>query len=142
MNVISFTTEFPPQKRVILSRAGRYTTGAVEGSALKIRRIARTGVPQVRRVFVLALNLGKHEPLPPVSHFHRFECRTAPSTTAVAFPRRLLASVIAILALASLTLAAQSQVIAITGGKLLTISHGTIENGVLVMADGKIAAVG
>jgi len=33
-------------------------------------------------------------------------------------------------------------VIAITGGKLLTVSHGTIENGVLVMADGKIAAVG
>jgi imidazolonepropionase-like amidohydrolase len=34
------------------------------------------------------------------------------------------------------------QVIAITGGKLLTITHGTIDNGVLVMADGKIAAVG
>ena len=34
------------------------------------------------------------------------------------------------------------QVVAITGGKLLTVSHGTIENGVLVMADGKITAVG
>jgi hypothetical protein len=34
------------------------------------------------------------------------------------------------------------QVVAITGGKLLTVSHGTIENGVLVLADGKIAAVG
>ncbi len=34
------------------------------------------------------------------------------------------------------------QVIAITGGKLLTISHGTIENGILILADGKIAAVG
>src|SRR6202008_3476684 len=33
-------------------------------------------------------------------------------------------------------------VIAIQGGKLLTVSHGTIENGVLVLADGKIAAVG
>jgi imidazolonepropionase-like amidohydrolase len=32
--------------------------------------------------------------------------------------------------------------IAIEGGKLLTVSHGTIENGVLVIADGKIAAVG
>jgi imidazolonepropionase-like amidohydrolase len=32
--------------------------------------------------------------------------------------------------------------IAITGGKLLTVSHGTIENGVLVIVDGKIAAVG
>jgi imidazolonepropionase-like amidohydrolase len=37
---------------------------------------------------------------------------------------------------------AAHNVIAITGGKLLTVSHGTIENGVLVMADGKIAAVG
>lgn len=36
---------------------------------------------------------------------------------------------------------ASPQVVAITGGKLLTVSHGTIENGVLVMADGKITAV-
>ncbi len=34
------------------------------------------------------------------------------------------------------------KIIAITGGRLLTVSHGTIEHGVLVMADGKIAAVG
>lgn len=32
--------------------------------------------------------------------------------------------------------------IVLTGGKLLTISHGTIEHGVVVMTDGKIAAVG
>ncbi|HZD31257.1 MAG TPA: amidohydrolase family protein [Candidatus Angelobacter sp.] len=32
--------------------------------------------------------------------------------------------------------------IAITGGKLLTITHGTIENGVLVIDKGKIVAVG
>ncbi len=38
--------------------------------------------------------------------------------------------------------AAPPAVVAIEGGKLLTVSHGTIENGVLVMADGKIAAVG
>ena len=38
--------------------------------------------------------------------------------------------------------AAAPQVVAITGGKLLTVSHGAIENGVLVLADGKIAAVG
>jgi imidazolonepropionase-like amidohydrolase len=37
---------------------------------------------------------------------------------------------------------ASSQVVAITGGRLLTVSHGTIENGTLVLADGKIAAVG
>jgi imidazolonepropionase-like amidohydrolase len=35
-----------------------------------------------------------------------------------------------------------SKPIAITGGKLLTITHGTIENGVLVLQNGKIAAVG
>jgi imidazolonepropionase-like amidohydrolase len=35
-----------------------------------------------------------------------------------------------------------SKPIAITGGKLLTMTHGTIENGVLVIENGKIAAVG
>ena len=34
------------------------------------------------------------------------------------------------------------KVIALTGGRLLTVSHGTIDNGTLLMADGKIAAVG
>ena len=38
--------------------------------------------------------------------------------------------------------AAKSGAVAITGGKLLTVSHGTIENGVLVIVDGKITAVG
>ncbi|HEX3968212.1 MAG TPA: amidohydrolase family protein [Edaphobacter sp.] len=33
-------------------------------------------------------------------------------------------------------------VIAITGGKVLTVSHGTIENGVVLIESGKIAAVG
>lgn len=32
--------------------------------------------------------------------------------------------------------------VAIKGGKLLTITHGTIENGVLIMQNGKIVAVG
>ena len=32
--------------------------------------------------------------------------------------------------------------VAIKGGKLLTITHGTIENGVVVMENGKITAVG
>jgi imidazolonepropionase-like amidohydrolase len=36
----------------------------------------------------------------------------------------------------------QSGTLAITGGKLLTVSHGTIDNGVLVVVDGKITAVG
>jgi len=34
------------------------------------------------------------------------------------------------------------QAIAIRGGKLLTITHGVIENGVLIMENGKITAVG
>ena len=38
--------------------------------------------------------------------------------------------------------ASPSAVTAIVGGKLLTVSHGTIENGVLLMQDGKITAVG
>ena len=37
---------------------------------------------------------------------------------------------------------AQEKAIAIKGGKLLTITHGTIENGVVVMQGGKITAVG
>jgi len=37
---------------------------------------------------------------------------------------------------------AQQKPIVLKGGKLLTISHGTIENGVLVMQNGKITAVG
>jgi imidazolonepropionase-like amidohydrolase len=38
--------------------------------------------------------------------------------------------------------ASNSGMIVLKGGKLLTVSHGTIENGVLVMENGKIAAVG
>jgi imidazolonepropionase-like amidohydrolase len=53
---------------------------------------------------------------------------------------------VALLALAApgiLTAAdAAKKVIAITGGRLLTVSHGTIENGVLLIDDGKISAVG
>src|SRR5919204_3656182 len=35
-----------------------------------------------------------------------------------------------------------SQVIALRGGKLLTITHGAIENGTIVMQTGKIVALG
>ena len=37
---------------------------------------------------------------------------------------------------------AQDKAIALKGGKLLTVTHGVIENGVVVMQGGKIAAVG
>jgi imidazolonepropionase-like amidohydrolase len=41
-----------------------------------------------------------------------------------------------------LAAAAQQKPVALRGGKLLTVSHGTIENGVLVIENGRIAAVG
>jgi imidazolonepropionase-like amidohydrolase len=41
-----------------------------------------------------------------------------------------------------LAAAAQQKPVALRGGKLLTVSHGTIDNGVLVIENGKIAAVG
>ncbi len=50
--------------------------------------------------------------------------------------------VVAVSTIAAQGQLAPSQVVAITGAKLLTVSHGTIENGTLVMAGGKIAAVG
>jgi len=70
--------------------------------------------------------------------------------SAVAFPNSLLRLLalsfigiaLALVATTTQLPAQQPQVIALTGGKLLTVSHGTIENGVLVMSDGKIAAVG
>ena len=38
--------------------------------------------------------------------------------------------------------AASNETIAIKGGKLLTITHGVIENGVVVMHNGRITAIG
>jgi imidazolonepropionase-like amidohydrolase len=54
----------------------------------------------------------------------------------------LVAGQILLLSLLFNTSVAQQTVIVLKGGKLLTVSHGIIENGVLVMADGKIAAIG
>jgi imidazolonepropionase-like amidohydrolase len=58
--------------------------------------------------------------------------------------KKLICVALLLLAAPASLLAADAakKVIALTGGRLLTVSHGTIENGVLVMADGKIAAVG
>jgi imidazolonepropionase-like amidohydrolase len=50
----------------------------------------------------------------------------------------LVTVVLTLVALAS----AQEKPVALKGGKLLTITHGTIENGVIVMQGGKITAVG
>jgi hypothetical protein len=46
------------------------------------------------------------------------------------------------LALGGIGVAQQAKAIALKGGKLLTVSHGVIENGVLVIENGKIAALG
>jgi len=43
---------------------------------------------------------------------------------------------------ANTTAAASNETIAIKGGKLLTITHGVIENGVVVMHNGRITALG
>ena len=55
--------------------------------------------------------------------------------------RRTAAIATAILVLAGLPALAQNT-IAITGGRVLTISHGMIENGTVLVENGKIAAVG
>ena len=48
-----------------------------------------------------------------------------------------------IVLLSTFTLAqAAPKTVVIKGGKLLTVSHGTIENGTIVLSGGKITAVG
>jgi imidazolonepropionase-like amidohydrolase len=54
----------------------------------------------------------------------------------------LLLSVVMAAAQTPAPKAASSETIAIRGGKLLTVSHGVIENGVIVMQNGKITAIG
>ena len=44
--------------------------------------------------------------------------------------------------LVGVTASAQQKTLVLKGGKLLTVSHGVIENGVLVMSGGKISVVG
>ncbi len=44
--------------------------------------------------------------------------------------------------LASIAAEGQQKILVLKGGKLLTVSHGVIENGVLVMSGGKITALG
>ncbi len=57
----------------------------------------------------------------------------------------LLVSALAVISLSTAVAQAPAKAVAtlaITGGKLLTVSHGVIENGVLLIKDGKISAVG
>jgi imidazolonepropionase-like amidohydrolase len=55
--------------------------------------------------------------------------------------RRPLIMILILLTLSTLAFA-QDEAVVLKGGKLLTVSHGVIENGVLVMQGGKITAVG
>lgn len=51
-------------------------------------------------------------------------------------------SLIAVACLAFVSAFAQQKPVALRGGKLLTVSHGVIEHGIILMENGKIAAVG
>ena len=57
-------------------------------------------------------------------------------------PLALLLLLLLMLPSAFSTAAAQDKPIVLKGAKLLTITHGTIENGTLIMQEGKITAVG
>ena len=56
--------------------------------------------------------------------------------------KRLLIASILVAAAFAQSASNSGEAIALRGGKLLTISHGVIENGVLVMQNGRITAVG
>src|SRR3984957_17303059 len=60
------------------------------------------------------------------------------------FPTLPIAAIATVLLLTSLSTsaAAQAKPIALKNGKILTISHGVIENGTVIMQAGKIKAVG
>ena len=49
---------------------------------------------------------------------------------------------VALMPLVALPAAWAQQTIAISGGRLLTVTHGVIENGTVLVEDGKIKAVG
>jgi len=102
---------------------------AVEGPVVVLldANSPRTGVPQARGLHEMVFIRGVE-----ISWFWRPAIAKSILTAAV-----LLTSATAFAAEAP-----APKVIAIQGGKLLTVSHGTIENGVLILADGKIAAVG
>jgi imidazolonepropionase-like amidohydrolase len=55
---------------------------------------------------------------------------------------RFLASLAMTMLIGAVALLAQDKPVVLKGGKLLTITHGVIENGVVVMQGGKITAVG
>ena len=54
---------------------------------------------------------------------------------------QLLPALLACCLISAIAVAQQGPVV-LKGGKLLTVSHGTVENGVLIIENGKIAAIG
>jgi imidazolonepropionase-like amidohydrolase len=63
-------------------------------------------------------------------------------TAAVAFSLGLCPAFVSAQSAPVVDMSAPAPTVAITGGKLLTITHGVIENGTLVLSGGKITAVG
>ncbi len=57
-------------------------------------------------------------------------------------PRLLLVLILVLILVLSTPAFAQEKPVALQGGRLLTVTHGVIENGVIVMQGGKITAVG
>src|SRR5580698_2221526 len=66
---------------------------------------------------------------------------TRPERSGLAPRRRPLIMILILLTLSTLAFA-QDKAVVLKGGKLLTVSRGVIENGVVVMQGGKITAVG
>jgi len=91
-------------------------------------------------------NRNGHASNAPCSILANFSCRKGGNPQhylgAGSIPTLLLAILSVYLSVSLSAEDAAKKVIAISGGRLLTVSHGTIENGVLIMADGKITAVG
>jgi imidazolonepropionase-like amidohydrolase len=54
----------------------------------------------------------------------------------------ILSILLLIFSLVSISAFSQQQPLVLKGGKLLTVSHGTIDNGTVIISGGKIAAVG
>ncbi|MBB6144226.1 imidazolonepropionase-like amidohydrolase [Silvibacterium bohemicum] len=63
-------------------------------------------------------------------------------TAAIAFSLGLCPALSSAQSAPVVDMSAAAPTVAITGGKLLTITHGVIENGTIVLSGGKIAAVG